>query len=331
MKLKLRMLFCFLIALVLSLDSYGEDSIDLSEKLVKIKNIVAFKFGSQGFGFYDYGAKSFKIFDWKFNIVNEVPLIRGEGPAEIKNDVATACLYKDQLLIIPMNQKKIMIFFKKGQFIRDLKLDISPRQVLNLNTDVCILNGRINLSDELPLVAKIINPVSGLTLKEIRFKKKLEGSKNKDDIWLSGLMTFFDIDESNNIYIFRGFEHSIYEIDESGKCTWEITLPYIYREKRWQVQVNGEMEDYISSLDFYIDFKIVKNAAFVCFYKTIKKGMTSNEDIYQTYVIRVLKNGKQSRKEFNGTYCILGENNGNLYLFNHDDYKVLPVKLGEWD
>jgi hypothetical protein len=80
----------------------------------------------------------------------------------------------------------------------------------------------------------------------------------------------------------------IFEVDGTGECKWELNLPYTYKDKRWQEQVNGEMQNYISSLDFYLDMKVVKNVAYICFRKTLKQGKTSQEDICQTYFYKWL-------------------------------------------
>lgn len=331
MKLNLRILFFIFISLVFIDGFYGEDSIDLSDKLLQPRHIILYPFGDEGFGFYDYGDNIFKIFDWNFNIRNKIPIKKGEGPGEVRRLIITACLHKDKLLLIPWLENKMFVFSRKGPFIKNVQLDIFPRKMVNVNNRIYVFNSRFSGKGSPPLLAAIIDPESGRKIKEILIKERLLPVETGDELELAGLGSYFDIGENNKIYLLAGRNNTIFEIDETGKCSWEISLPYKEREKRWQEEIDGKMELVISSLDFYIDMKIIKNIPYVCFYKTIKKGKTSGEDIYQTYVIKVLKNGKHQNKIFDGTYGILGENNGKLYLFNHDDYKVVPVKLSEWD
>jgi hypothetical protein len=123
----------------------------------------------------------------------------------------------------------------------------------------------------------------------------------------------------------------LYEIDENGKCLIKTSLPYKWREKRWNEIIGGHSVFMVLNMDMFRDMKIIQNTIFACFFKTIKEGKTHKEDILETYVIKLFKNGKHSEKKFAGLVRILGEANGNLYLFNDEDYQVLPVKLSEWD
>ena len=143
--------------------------------------------------------------------------------------------------------------------------------------------------------------------------------------------SYFAVDDNNHIYILLRYENALYEIDENGKCLLKTQLPYTWREKRRNEIRDGNSVFVVSNLDIFWDMKIIRNTIFACFFKTIKEGKTSKENICETYVIKLFKDGKHSEKIFDGRVRILGEANGNLYLFNHDEYKVLPVKLSEWD
>jgi hypothetical protein len=330
MKINVWILFVLFILMVVPSFIFPVEAIDLSEKLLKIDDALH-NFGDSGFGLYDRGANTFKIFDWSFKIKNEIPIKSGEGPGETRGTIRTACLYKDKLLICQADDNKISIFTQDGKYCKDLKLDIYPRKIMTVKNMVYVFNSRFCALERSPLLAIIIDPDSGKTIKEVRLIEQIVAPKPGPERDLTVMGSYFAVDDSNHIYLLLRYENALYEIDEDGKCLGKTPLPYKWRERRRNEVRDGGSVFVISNLDIFWDMKIIQNKIFACFFKTVKEGKTSKENICETYVIKLLKNGKYSKKTFNGLFRILGEANGNLYLFNHDDYKVLQVKLSEWD
>lgn len=320
-------LFCLL---VMPIFIFPADAIDLSEKLLKVDDALH-NFGDRGFGFYDQGANAFKIFDWNFKVTNEIPIKAGEGPGEARGTIRTACLYKDKLLVCQADDNKISIFTLDGKYCKDLKLYIEPRKIMNIKNMVYVFNSRFCGIEKSPLLALIIDPDSGKTIKEVRLIEQIVTPKPGAERDLTVMGSYFAVDDNNHIYVLLRYENALYEIDENGKCLFKTPLPYNWREKRRNEIRDGGNVFVVSNLDLFWDMKIIQNTIFACFIKTIKEGITYKENIHETYVIKFLKNGKHSKKIFDERLKILGEANGNLYLFNRADYTVLSVKLSEWD
>jgi len=330
MKINDWILFVLFILMVVPSFIFSIDSIDLSDKLLKIDDGLH-TFGDSGFGLYDRGANTFKIFDWNIKIINEISIKAGEGPGETRGTIRTACLYKDKLLVCQADDNKISIFTQDGKYCKDLKLDIYPRKIMTVKNMVYVFNSRFCALEKSPLLAIIIDPDSGKIIKEVLLIEQIVAPKPGPERDLTVMGSYFAVDDSNHIYLLLRYENALYEIDENGKCLAKTPLPYKWREKRRNEISEGGSVFVVSNLDLFWDMKIIQNTIFACFVKTIKEGITYKENIHETYVIKFFKNGKHSEKIFDGRVKILGEANGNLYLFNRDDYKVLPVKLSEWD
>jgi hypothetical protein len=330
MKKKAWILFGLLILMVIPGFIFADVSIDLSDKLLKIDDALH-NFDDKGFGFYDQGSNTFKIFDWDFKIKNEIPIKAGEGPGEVRRTIRTACLYKDKLLVCQADDNKISIFTREGKYYKDLILNIYPRKIMNIRNMVYIFNSRFCAAEKSPLLALIIDPDSGKTIKEVRLIEQIVEAKSGEEKALTAMGSYFAVGETNHIYLLLRYENTLYEIDENGKCILKTPLPYKWRERRRTEMRDGNRVLVVSNLDLFWDMKIIQNTIFACFFKTIKEGNTSKENICETYVIKLYRNGKHSEKIFTGLVRILGEANGNLYLFNRDDYQATQVKLSEWD
>lgn len=330
MKKNIWILFALIILVVIPRFIFSMDSIDLSDKLLKIDDTLH-NFGDYGFGFYDQGSSSFKIFNWNFKVINEIHIKAGEGPGEVRGTILTACLYNDKLLISQPDDNKISLFTQEGKYCKDLKLDIYPRKIMNIKNMVYVFNSRFCAAEKSPLLALIIDPDSGNTIKEIRLIEQIVAPKPGVERDLTIMGSYFAVDDSNHIYILLRYENALYEIDENGKCLLKTLLPYKWREKRRNEIRDGNSVFVVSNLDIFWDMKIIRNTIFACFFKTIKEGRTYKENICETYVIKLFKDGKHSEKKFDGLVKILGGSNGNLYLFNRSDYTVLPVRLSEME
>ncbi|MDQ1353526.1 MAG: hypothetical protein QG657_3832 [Acidobacteriota bacterium] len=52
-----------------------------------------------------------------------------------------------------------------------------------------------------------------------------------------------------------------------------------------------------------------------------------SDSVVKTHLVKWSTNGKFQEKVFDGDLVILGEYKNTLYLFNRDEYTLLPVEL----
>ena len=330
MKLLRPFIIVFLIMVLFSLVYAVDQDIDLSEKIMKIKNEIFFRFGERGFGFYDWGDGKLKIFNWNFEVESAIKITIGEGPGEIKPFIFNACLFEDKIFLNGYMETKINVYSKDGKFINTLSLDITPRKIIHQRDKLYVFNALFFTKTSSPLFAKIIDPVSGKTLKTINLKSKYGVSKEYEGApGIAQRLLDFDVN-NNELYLLSRSQDLLFEIDENGNLIKEIKLPYKFLMK-YRTQKDGTNTVVtLSMYDLYTDFKALKNETYACFLKTIKYDEKTGESVFKTYLVKISKNGNLSQKVFNGDLRILGEHQGILYLFNFDDYHVITLKLNEW-
>jgi len=73
----------------------------------------------------------------------------------------------------------------------------------------------------------------------------------------------------------------------------------------------------------------IKNGKGKKYHWQIKKDKKTGADIFQTHILK-FSGDKFPEKIVDGNNSIIGEHQGNLYLFNIDDYRVTVVNLLEW-
>jgi len=327
----LNRLFIVLLIMILASLTYAVDNnIDLSEKIIKIKNEIIFRFGERGFGFYDWDDGKLKIFNWNFEVESAIKITIGEGPGEIKPFIFNGCLSKDKIFLNGYLEKKINVYSMEGKFINTLLLDITPRKIIQHRDRLYLFNASFFKTNGSPLFAIMIDPVSGKKIKTIYLKSKCGVAKEYEDAPdIAQRLLDFDVSD-NGLYLLSRSQDILFEIDENGNLIKEIKLPYKFRMKYTTQKDGTDTVVTLSMYDLYIDFKVIKNEIYVCFLKTIKYDEQTREAVFKTYLVKVSKNGNFSQKIFNGKFKILGENQGVLYLFNVEDYQVIPVKLNEF-
>ena len=272
-----------------------------------------------------------KFFNWSFELQRAITLSMGEGPGEIKQSVLSACVVNEKTYLIGLMEKRINVYDRKGLFIKAMKLDFIPKKMVCYEDKIYIFNVSFLARKKSPLLGKIIYLNLKNSEKDIILKDDLELNKSfNGNPVLLGLSSIFDVGDNKKIYLLISTANVLFEIGENGKLIDKTNLPYKERIVFRTIKGNDEEQRVISVLDWYQDMKVLKNVVFTCFLKHIKKDKKTGRDIYHTYVIKHLENGKYSEKIFDGNFVIIGEHKGNLFLFNTESYQVLNVKLTEW-
>ncbi len=310
-----------------------ETKLDLSEKIIKIRSNRIQRLGTQGFGTYDWGDKKYKILDWDFKVKGAVPIVIGEGPGEIKPSILNACLFKEHLYVNGYMNKKINIYDLKGNFIKNLPLDISPRLIKLHDNKLYLFNATFfDGTGVTPIFVKMMEPVSGKILKEIRLKDKIEKPTEFDgETQFVQSLFRYDVGEKSNIYMLDISRKNILKIDGNGNITATLKLPYENRIEYSVEQSGTNTSVTIGMYDFYDDIKVVDGTPYLCYQKTLGKNKLTNLYYSETRVMKVLGDGKVSEKVIDGSLKFLGENEGYLYLMDFDDYSVRSIKLTDFN
>lgn len=309
--------------LLIGMFVFSQSTIDLSEKMMKIKGQYPNSFGDKGFGFYDWGEKKYKILNWNFEIEKSFPITLGEGPGEIKPYVYNAFIYNDRVYVNGHLSKSISIYSYKGKFLNSIPLGIQPRHILLHEKNIYVFNSAIIDVTGLPL-AQIINIDTGKQLKEIHLKSSLPKPKDfGDDI--SMYFIHFDISGDRLIYMLHSLDNSFLIIDENGNITKKVELPHKSRVTYSAHQEGKNVLVRLNTYDFYNDIKCTKDGVYVTFMRTVKIVKATKEIVFKTHLVRWSKDSTFSEKVFNGSLIILGEHMDILYLFNRKEYTVLPV------
>jgi len=325
-------IFCWCLIVFVSLShSTDQNHIDLSEKIIKIKSAISYRFGKQGFGFYDWADGKLKIFNWNLEVEKAIPITLGEGPGEIKPFIFNACLVKDNILLNGYMGEKINIYNMEGKFTKSIIIDFSPRLILYHQKKLYIFNAAFFETRGSKIFAKIIDPLSGNTIKEVRLKDKIGSDKAFDgNTSLSRRLYRFDVGDNSNIYLLGIAENTLFEINENGKLIKETKLPHKFRMK-YNVEKEGKNTLVnIAMYDLYHDFMVIKNTVYACYQKTVKQDEKTGELVVQTHVVKLNNKGKYSQRILDGDFKIIGEHMDILYLFNFEDYHVLPINLNEF-
>ncbi len=327
----------YLVVICLTLFSFAwaDETVDLSENLLKTSDPATFhNFGNNGFAIFDEGDQKLKFFNWSFKLINSFPISRGEGPGQIMQTVLSAEVINDKIYLIGLMENKIKVFDKKGTFLNSFNLDMLPKKMVIQDNQLLLFSMRLNAGEDSFLLGKVINPVNGTVIKNITLTGKLVSEKLFDgNPAMIGLSSLFDVAENKKIYILVSAASTLCEIAENGSLLQKVKLPYKERKDIRTVERNGETKTVLSILDWYIDMKVIKNTVYACFLKEAGKDSKTGQSIFDTHVLKIknFNDGKHSEKVFaNGSYVIIGENKGKIYLFDTYEYKVVASPLSEW-
>lgn len=304
---------------------FSQVPIDLSEKIMKIKGQYPVNFEDQGFGVYDWGEKKYKIFDWNFNIVQSFPIAIGEGPAEVKPYVYNSFIYKDKVYVNGHLSRVINIYSYKGAFAGSLSLAIAPHRILLHNKNIFVLNSAVIDSPTLPFV-QVLDIDTGKKLKEVHLKSSIPKPKDLG-YTISMYFIHYDIGADELIYMLHALDNSLLLIDMDGNIVKRVKLPHEARVHYNASKDANNVMVTLDTLDFYQDIGYSKNGIYLTFLKTEKLGETVSDSVVKTYLVKWSNNGKFQEKVFDGDLVILGEYKNTLYLFNRDEYTLLPVEL----
>jgi hypothetical protein len=303
----------------------------MSEMLLKVNEpAVLHDLGENGFAVHDAGEENLKFFDRNFKMIKAIPLKKGEGPGEIKDSISSVFLKGDKVYLLGFMEKRLKVFSRNGEFVKDISLDLLPRDMVFYRGKLYVFNLRVNATEDSFLLGKIVEPGTGKSIKDIFIKEKLLSSEVLGgNASLLGFASTFDVGD-NNIYLLISSANILFEINEDGKVVRRVELPYKERKEVRSVKNGDKVNMVMSVLDWYPDMRVIKNNVFVCFLKHLKKDKKTGSDIYRTHVIKVLKDGRFSEKILPGDLVLIGEYAGNLYLFDNENYHVVSMKTGEW-
>jgi hypothetical protein len=314
-------------------NGWAENTIDMSDMLLKVKDPAFFTcLGSKGFSIYDWGSEKLKFFNWKFQLIKQIPLTRGEGPDQVMQNVLAAYIVKERIFLIGLMENKIKIFDRDGKFIKSIPLEMMAKDMIYQQEEekLYIFNLQISAADDSFLLAKVIDPNSTKPVKNIMLKGKMESSKLLDgNAIMIGIASIFAMEDNKKIYLVISSANALYEIDENGKFLRKVSLPYEERKIIRTTKENGEDHTTLSVLDSYTNMKVIQNNLYICFLRHIKKDKKTGADLYQTHILKYSGEGF-AEKIIDGNNFIMGEHEGNLYLFNIDDYQATVVNLLEW-
>ncbi|HLP46498.1 MAG TPA: hypothetical protein VK186_14180 [Candidatus Deferrimicrobium sp.] len=310
---------------------WSQDTIDMSESILKIQGLaILYDLGEKGFAVNDVGDKAMKFFDWNFKLVSRFPIVRGEGPGEVKDSIASVCIVDGKIYILVLFDKNIKVFNQLGKYEKDILLDASPREMFFKNGSLYLPNMRINATMDSFSLGIIADPFTGKKTKDIFLKERLISSNIIDDKPIMiGMASIYDVGNDGSIYFLNSTANILAVIDSENRVKYKLDLPYKQRELRRVYKENGEENLEINTLDWYPDMRAFDDGVYICFQKTLAINDTNNERKYQTVVIKVSGKEDISEKAFEGRWTIIGQHKANLYLFNSEDYKVIPVKLSD--
>jgi hypothetical protein len=322
-----------LIGFVFLSNGWAENKIDMSDMLLKVEYPGFFtNLGSTGFSIYDWGEEKLKFFNWNFQLIKQMPLTRGEGPDQVMQNVLAAYLVKDKIFLIGLMENKIKIFGQDGKFIKSIPLEIMAREMVYQpeQDKLYIFNLQISAGANSFLLAKIIDPNSNKPGENIMVNSQLESSKFLEgNALMIGLSSIFAMGNNKMIYMVTSSANALYEFEGNGKFLRKVKLPYNERKVIRTTKRNGEDYTLISDLDFYTNMKVIQDTLYICFLRQIKKDKKTGADIFQTHILK-FSGDKFPEKIVEGNNFIIGENQGNLYLFNIDDYQATIINLGKW-
>lgn len=326
----LKSLIC-MISLLSTLYIWAEKQINISDSLLKVQEpAIIHDLGEKGFAIHDIGEGKIKFFNWDAKLINEMKINKGEGPGEFKYFITSAFFFDEHLYLQGFMENKINIYDIDGKFVKSIKLEFIPKEVIYIKNKLYVFNLRMNASAESFTLGNIIDPKTFKTNKKIIMKDSIVSPKTLGgNPALLGLSSTFDVGINGNIFILISSENVLIEVNEDGELISRTDMPYNERKEIKSVKNGDKVETVMSVLDWYQDMRVFKNSAYACFLKHVKKDKYGG-DVYQTYVIKILKYQKYNEKILDGNFVFIGEYKENVFFFNTEKYQIISIKLNEW-
>lgn len=308
-----------------ALTIWADETIDFSEKMMKMKGGGPNDFGETGFGVFDVGDNTYKIFNWKFDLIMSFPISIGEGPGEIKPSVYNAFLFGDHIWINGKNNHLINIYSRKGEFRDSLDLAFQPGVLIAKKNLLYAFNKGI-LNENEAVLGKTWDLNTRRIVKEIRLKSSLRMRKDMSENTAMNFV-YFDVADNGLICLLHSLEDSVLLLNENGSALKEIRLPLPSDVTTERQNVNGDVAVTLNTRAFYNDIKCVGGALYVTFLKVLKLNKQSSVHEYETILVKISEDGKISQFPRPGSQLILGQSGDRLFLFNRHEYKITPVKI----
>jgi hypothetical protein len=309
----------------------AEKQINISDLLLKVQEpAIIHDLGEKGFAIHDIGEEKIKFFNWDAKLINEMKINKGEGPGEFKYFITSAFFFDEHLYLLGFMENKINIYDIDGKFVKSIKLEFITKEVIYLKNKLYVFNLRMNASAASFTLGNIIDPKTFKTNKKIIMKDRIVSPKTLGgNPALLGLSSTFDVGINGNIFILISSENVLIELNEDGELISRTDMPYKERKEIKSVKNGDKVETVMSVLDWYQDMRVFKNSAYACFLKHVKKDKYGG-DVYQTYVIKILKYQKYNEKILDGNFVFIGEYKENVFFFNTEKYQIVSIKLNEW-
>lgn len=286
-----------------------------------------FSFQEKGFGVFDTGDNQIKVFNWKFEKLFAIPLKKGQGPGQLKNQyVATVLLIKENVLVIPQFDKKLLLFSKKGKFLKDIKTDFSPSGGFYVNDKIYIFDGSISFENEKTVIAhefdlKTMKMVKNIEVEGMK-REKNELSKQLGNVVVTGISAKLTMSEKNCFIIIDTQNGRMFEVNDNGKIMSNLNLPDKQKFKMKKTQKGNSVSITMVAEKYFSSVESVFNKCYISFIKNPEDEEKANTLIlnsdYKT--ASVLSNLK-------GNWKIIGVNNHKLYIFNKIDYEIKTITI----
>jgi len=310
-----------ILSFVLCLSSFAVDFESFIEKEM-LQPANFYSYGNKGFGFFDKGDSSLKVFNWDFKKVFEFKITQGQGPGQLtdSNSPSFAFYTDKKVFVAPAFQKKVFVFSKKGVFLQEIKTSVIPQTLFIKNDFLIALNGGLNFEEETTVLAVYIDLKTGKEVKKIelnglmREKSNLTAKMGK--IKLTGLSVHYCVTEKDNILILDRQVGEVFHVNLQGKILKRKKLNEAEEFKVVTEKKGNVISAFINAIKLFSGFDFNNSTIVVTLAKKTK------EDKYTTVLSKINSNNKVIDETLKGRWKVLGIHNNKLYLFETEEYEI---------
>ncbi len=329
-----KMLKSLVVVLICTGSLLAEITIDLSDKILKVKNLQFYPDDSKGFALYDDGEEQLKFFDWNFKLTRRIPLKKGEGPAEIKQDIsALVVLDKNSIALNEFFDDNINLYNFDGTLTGTLPFRIRARAFFKKGNRLIAINFNFQKGGKDAFLAKIFDIKTHKTIRTIKLKEPIRWpDEYKNSEFFLGNKGHFAVGEDNTIYMLMGAHDTLYIIEEDGTISGKVKLPNKARiDKKKTIKDDSGKEMFVTSyLHSHFNMNRAGDCIYICYYRCLKRK-AGFPDKFRLIVQKVLPDRSVKEKVFEQKrFRVIGGHKGMVYFFNADDYTVTGVHESEW-